>query len=186
MKKQTNIFLVVILVVVSIIFGTIYVTNQQLLRIGANSPQIQLAEDMAKSLDNGTNPVSVANSKVDIGSSLATFIIIYAKSGQVVSGNGYLNNKIPTVPMGVLQHSEGKEYNFVTWQPQNNVRIASVSVSAKNYYVFSGRSLKEVEKQEQSTLLFAILGWFGTIVVVGIGFGLVNIIHKKHNKEYHG
>jgi hypothetical protein len=172
-----------ILVIITIIFGTIYITQQQSLRISANSPQIQLAEDTAVSLNNGTNPVSFADNRVDMGNSLAPFIVIYSKSGRVVSGNGYLDNKLPTVPIGVLQHSDGKDYSFVTWQPQSNVRIASVSVSAKNYYVLAGRSLKEVEKQEQSQLEFAVLGWVASIIVTVLGYTFVNKAHKKNVKD---
>jgi hypothetical protein len=94
-----------------------------------------------------------------------------------------LNNKIPNTPIGILQHSDGKDYSFVTWQPQDNVRIASVSVSAKNYYVLAGRSLKEVEKQEQSQLQFATLGWVGSVIVVTLGIVLGNIDRKKHTER---
>jgi hypothetical protein len=183
MKKYKKLYTLVILIAISIIFGTIYITQQQSLRISANNPQIQLAEDAAASLNNGTNPVSFANNRVDIGSSLAPFVIIYSKSGRVVSGDGYLNNKIPNTPIGILQHSDGKDYSFVTWQPQDNVRIASVSVSAKNYYVLAGRSLKEVEKQEQSQLQFATLGWVGSVIVVTLGIVLGNIDRKKHTER---
>jgi hypothetical protein len=179
MHKRKSVYLAIVIIVITIVFGTIYVIGQQSLRIGANSPQIQIAEDAAVALNNGTNPVSFANNKVDMGESLSPFIIIYDKSGKVVSGDGYLNNKIPSVPFGVLQNSVGKDYSFVTWQPQSNVRIASVSVSAENYFVFSGRSLKEVEKQEQSQLQFAEFGWALSVIVVIFGV----IVDKKMHKE---
>ncbi|MCX6728656.1 MAG: hypothetical protein NTV39_02725 [Candidatus Saccharibacteria bacterium] len=169
MIKPRTILTIVSLVVITIIFGTMYISQQQLLRISANSPQIQLAQDTAAELNSGTSPASLTKNRIDIGNSLAPFVIIYSRSGQLVSGNGYLNGKIPTVPIGVLQHSNGKDYSFVTWQPQDNVRIASVSVSANNYYVLAGRSLKEVEKQENSQLQFAMFGWIVSVVVIIFG-----------------
>jgi hypothetical protein len=180
MEKRRLLYPAITLVLITIIFGTIYVIEQQSLRISANSPQIQIAEDAAVALNNGTNPVSFANNRIDIGQSLSPFIIIYNKSGNVVSGDGYLNNKIPKPPLGVLKQSKNKDYNFVTWQPQGNVRVASVSVSARNYYVLSGRSLKEVEKQEQSQLQFAEFAWAVSVVVLIIE---VLIDKKMHNKR---
>jgi hypothetical protein len=180
MKKHELLYFAIALIVITIIFGTIYISGQQSLRIGANIPQIQLAEDTAAALDNGVNPATVADKRVDMNKSLAPFVIIYSKSGRTISGDGYLNNKIPTAPIGVLQHSDGKDYSFVTWQPQNNVRIASVTVSSKNYYVLSGRSLKEVEKQEQMQLQFATLGWLGSVIVVISGLFIGKKSSDKH------
>jgi hypothetical protein len=180
MKKHESLYLAVALIVTTIIFGTIYVTQQQSLRISANNPQIQLAVDTAADLDNGMNPITIADKKIDLNISLATFVIIYSKTGHTISGDGYLNNKIPTAPLGVLRNSDGKDYGFVTWQPQKNVRIASVTVSSKNYYVLSGRSLKEVEKQEQTQLQFATLGWLGSVFVIILGL----LIDKKFSNKH--
>jgi hypothetical protein len=161
--------LLVVLAVVTIIFGTIEVTVQQSLRMGANDPQIQLAEDAASALNDGASPLSLVQSKVDINKSLAPFVIIYDKSGHVVSGNGYLNGRLPTIPIGALTSSRGQDYSFVTWQPQNDVRLASVSVAANNYYVMSGRSLKEVEKREQQTMRLVAFGYALSVFVILAG-----------------
>jgi hypothetical protein len=82
---------------------------------------------------------------------------------------GYLDGKIPIVPLGVLENSKGKDYNFVTWQPKSGVRIASVSVSAKNYYVLSGRSLKEVEKRIDLLFNYVAFGCAFTTSLVLFG-----------------
>ncbi len=184
MKKHKILYVTFLLAIITIFFGTIYITLQQSLRIGANNPQIQLAQDAAESLNNGINPVSFADSRVDIVKSLSPFIIIYSKSGHAITGNGYLNNKIPTIPDGVLQNSDGKDYSFVTWQPQDKTRIASVSVSAKNYYVLSGRSLKEVEKQIQTMTVYVLLGWFSSIVLILIGYFFANKQHEKRIQNH--
>ncbi|HUC96709.1 MAG TPA: hypothetical protein VMR16_03555 [Candidatus Saccharimonadales bacterium] len=181
MQRPRFLIIAIALIVTTIIFGTIYASQQQILRIGANSPQIQIAEDAAESLNAGINPISFTDTKVDIGKSLADFIIIYDKSGHIVSGDGYLNNQMPTVPIGVLKQSDGKDYSFVTWQPQTNVRIASVSVATNKYYVFSGRSLKEVEKQEDKQLQFAAFGWFCSVIVILAGAWINSKFVKKHS-----
>ncbi len=153
-----------------IIFGTIYAGVQQSQRNEANYPQIQLAEDAAVALNSGAKPGVFARTKIDLQHSLRPFIIVYDKSGHVVTGSGYLHGRIPTVAQGVLTVAQGKPYNFVTWQPEPNVRIAAVSVAADKYYVLSGRSLAEVEKNESRTLQLALLGGLASLLVLSAAF----------------
>lgn len=181
MKQQALLLLVVSFGLITIIFGTIYITEQQSLRIGANDLQIQLAEDTATALNNGVAGGNIDSHKIDLARSLTAFIIVYDKTGHIVSGNGYLNNRIPTIPLGVLQQAQGRSYSFVTWQPQADVRIASVSVAANNYYVLSGRSLKEVEKREDILLQLVLIGWLGSILVILVVVGLSLRLVKTGN-----
>jgi hypothetical protein len=155
---RKNVFLIFSLAILLIVFGTIFGVVQQFLRMGANDPQIQLAEDTAAALNHGTPPGQLIAGAVDMQRSLAPFVIIYDKNGKVAAGNGQLSGKIAKAPVGVLRAADGKEYNAVTWQPQSGVRIASVSVAANNYYVLSGRSLKEVEKRENKAMEMAMTG----------------------------
>jgi len=153
-----------------IVFGTMYATVQQSQRNAADSPQIQLAEDTAIALDNGKSPKSLINGSVSLNESLAPFVVIYDKSGKPVAGNGLLDNKLPQVPVGVLTASKGHEYHRVSWQPQLQVRIAAVTVASDKYYVLSGRSLKEVEKNEDLTFQLASIGCLGSLIVLSITY----------------
>ncbi len=155
-----------------IIFGTIYVVAQQTQRADANYPQIQIAEDVAASLNKGQKPSSLIGSKVDMNNSLAPFVIIYDKTGKVEAGSGLLNGKVPTVPKGVLTASDDQTYHTVSWQPQDGIRFAVVSVSANKYYVLSGRSIKQAEKNVTKTLLLAFSGGVLSVIVLGAIFML--------------
>lgn len=173
MKKQLITFLAALIVII-VIFGTIYAAVQQSQRSDANYPQIQMAEDMATQIKDGGGPYGASTlSPVDMGASLAPFTIVYDSKGKVVSGSGYLNGEVPKASLGMLEASKGKDYNAVTWQPASNTRIAAVIVYApvtkakanpktakpiQAYYVLSGRSLTEVEKNENQTLLIAAAG----------------------------
>lgn len=161
-KKYLN--LVSVFALLTIIFATIYVQGLQSLRLSADDPQIQMAEDTVLKLDNGVSPKSLLGGKVDIANSLAPFIIIYDKTGKVVAGNGYVDNIIPAVPTGVLTSATPGRDNKVTWQPQSNIRIASVTSAAQNYYVLSGRSLKEVEVREDRILDLTAAGYVASIL----------------------
>jgi hypothetical protein len=153
--------------IITIIFGTIYAAVQQSLRLSANDPQIELAQEVATKLDEGAKPDDFISGKTDLKQSLAPFVIVYDKSGHVVAGSGYLDRKIPTVAYGVLKAAKSKPYNTVTWQPASKVRLAAVSVAAHDYYVLVGRSLQEVEKRENTALMLAAIGWVAALACFG-------------------
>jgi hypothetical protein len=160
-----------VVAVLTVFFGTAYGIGQQILRLSANDPQIQLAHEVASQLDQGAQAENVAGAyKVNMEQSLATFVVVYDKKGNPVAGTGYLDGARPKVPIGVLNAADGHTDNRVTWQPKDGVRIASVSVSAKNYYVLAGRSLREVEAREQKISQIALGGWAATMVLVLLSF----------------
>lgn len=158
-----------VLALITVVFGTIYAVTQQAQRNDANWPQIQMSSDTAAKLDDKADPLVLMGDQVDITKSLKPFSVIYDKKGKPVAGSGFINDKLPKIDKGVLEHSKGKDYNAVTWKPAQDTRIAAVVVEAKNYYVLSGRSLKEVEKNEDQTLMLSLLGWLvSTLLLLGI------------------
>ena len=114
------------------------IVAQQEIRISANDPQIQLAEDMANVLNNGKT--QALPDTIDISKSLAPFVIVYNLQGDVVSSSARLNNQAPSLPIGALHSSKGTEQsgeNRITWQPQDGVRLASVIVHFNRGYAVS-------------------------------------------------
>jgi len=162
-------------VILTIIFATLYGAVQQSLRLGANDPQIQLAEDAANRLNDGSSPKDVSSGHIDMGSSLAPFVVVYNKQGQALAGSGYLAGSLPTIPLSVLMSAHSGHDNTVTWQPQGSLRFASVEVAADNYYVLSGRSLREVEKRETEIMDIAALGWFMSLLAIAVSYWLTTV-----------
>lgn len=156
--------------IITVLIGTTALVVQQSQRSEANYPQVQMAEDTAHVLQGKASPDGVVATKVAIEQSLAPFTIIYDKTGKPVAGSGYLNGSLPAIPKGVLTASEGKVYNAVTWQPQSGVRIAAVAVAVDNYYIVGGRSLREVERHEQTTMQLAAIGWLLAVAALGITY----------------
>lgn len=160
-----------VVVVLTILFGTVYGTGQQILRLSANDPQIQLAHEVAGQLNDGTQVEDVVGAyKVNIAQSLSSFVIVYDKNGNAVGGTGYLDGTRPKVPIGVLKTADSQSDNRITWQPQKDVRVASVTVAAKNYYVLAGRSLREVEVREQKIFQIALSGWVAALLITVMVF----------------
>lgn len=148
--------------------------------MGADEPQISMAQDTAKLISSGKNPNELANGVIDMSNNMAPFIIIYDNFGKVIAGNGYLDSSIPQVPIGVLSAADNQKQNVVTWQPKKGVRIASVSVKVENYYVLSGRSLEKVENRINSFGKWLVLAW---LVVIASLFALHRATKKKPKKE---
>ena len=158
--------------IIFVIFGTIYGVVQQAQRNEADMPQIQIAQDVAEKLNQGRTPDSQTAWQVNMNKSLATFVIIYDKSGHIVSGSGYLDGAVPAAPYGILTNSQNKAFHRISWQPQSDVRIAAVTVSSSKYYVLSGRSLKQVENNENQTFTIAFLGGVVSSVMLGATYML--------------
>jgi hypothetical protein len=158
---------IMVLLVITVVFGTIYVAVQQSQRNEANWPQIQLSEDMAAKLDDKADPTVLMGDQVNVLKSLKPFTVIFDKQGKPVAASGFIKDKLPTINKAVLDSSKGKDYSAVTWRPSKDVRLAAVTVEAKNYYVLSARSLKEVEKNQNTTLLLSLLGWLVSVLLLG-------------------
>jgi hypothetical protein len=149
--------------------GTVYLVAQQGLRSGANSPQLQMAEDAARALDAGAAPASVTGpATVDIGQSLAPFLTVYDAAGNPLASSGSLDGADPVPPKGVLDSAADGAPNRVTWQPRPGVRIATVTARWGGGTVMAGRSLREVEQREDQALLLVGAGWAATVVAVGV------------------
>jgi hypothetical protein len=169
MKHRHFLWLASALLII-VVFGTIYAVVQQSERRSANMPQVQLAKDAARSIRDQRALMSISSEQVDIKDSLSPFIIIYNTSGMPVKGNGYLDGKLATAPKGMLEASKNRDNNTVTWQPQSGVRIAAVTVSAGDYYVLVGRSLREVEKNEERTLQITAVAGLVSLLILGAMF----------------
>ncbi len=173
----------IVFMVITVVFGTVEVVTQQTLRQNANDPQIQLAQDAATQLNAGTSPTSIVQGKVDPSQSLAPFMIIYDASGRLVTSSGYIGGQVPAAPAGALTAAKGHDYRFVTWQPQTGVRIAAVTVAANHYFVLSGRSLKEVERNEDHVLQLSVMGWIASVVIVVLGMAAYRRLNQITEKR---
>lgn len=143
----------------------VYVAVQGDLRSGANDPQLQLAEDAAAALDAGAAPASlVGPAKVDLATSLASFMVVFDASGAVLASNGVLDGHDPVPPPGLLEEARLHPPDTVTWQPRAGVRIAQVSVPWRGGVVLAGRSLREVERREDQLLLVVAVMWLAGLV----------------------
>lgn len=161
-----------------------FASVQQALRQGLNDPQIQMAEDGAFALDQGAAVASILSTPtIEMSRSLAPFIVIFDNNGKPVASTGMLNGYLPDYPKAALESSKQSGENQVTWQPDPNVRIASVVVPYKDGFVMAGRNMREVEQREQGTENLAIMTWVLTLITTLIVIAAVELFLANHKNE---
>lgn len=145
-----------------LVCGVIYVVAQQGLRIGANDPQIQMAQDGAAALAAGATPASLmGQGPVEMSQSLAPFVIVFDDSGMPLASSARLHGRMAALPGGLLDYVRQHGEDRVTWQPESGVRLATVIVpvpGGPGGFVLAGRSLLEVEKRIDQAQLLSSLG----------------------------
>jgi hypothetical protein len=184
-KLKYFIFWIISIVTITAVMFFIYALAQQGLRQSANDPQIQMAEDAAAQLSAGKNPSEFnSQTKVDIATSLAPYLLIYDNQGQPLASTGALKGEVPNIPPGVLSVAQKFGQDRVTWQPEPGVRSAVVAVPFGNPvsgYVIAGKSLREIEIREDNLLTLTILVWLAGLLASLIILLIVLKIDSKYS-----
>lgn len=143
---------------------------QQVLRLGANDPQIQLADDLTVRLEEGTPPAeALPAGSVDMARSLSSFVIAYDDQGRPLASQAQLNGQTPTPPRGIFDYVRTHNEERISWQPRRDVRIAAVIQrvnGAHPGFVLAGRNMREVEAREALVGQLAGLTWIGMMGVI--------------------
>jgi hypothetical protein len=160
--------------------GLVYVTSQQMLRMGANEPQVQIAQDWAIALEQGYSADSVGSAaKVDIAASLSTFVAVYDDAGKLLASSGQLRGTDPLLPAGVFDYTRRNGEDRVTWQPEPGVRVAAVVVhfgGAKPGFVAVGRSLRETERRDGQMMLISAAAWLVTLAATFVTVAAAQLV----------
>ena len=115
--------------IITIIMGLMYASVQQTYRTNANDPQMQIAYDVRDQLQKAK--AIAFDDTVDLERSLAVFKEVYDDNGNPLQSTGYLDGKMPQLPKGVFENAKANGENWVTWQPQRNVRMVMGIVPCK-------------------------------------------------------
>jgi hypothetical protein len=167
-------------VVLTVASGLLFVGLQQDLRQGADYPQIQLAEDLARHLDTRPDPSGLAlGPSVDLATSLAPFEAVYDSTGRVIATNGTLDGTPPQPPIGVLDTARSAGVDRVTWQPRAGLRFALYAVRWSGGSVVAGRSLRIVEERVNQLQALIAIGWFvGLVLLAGVSIVAARLLRS--------
>ena len=154
-------------IILLVVFGSMYIIAQQILRQGANEPQIQMSYDLARDVASGNQPI-FDQKKVDLAQSPSPFVIVLDDKLRVTASNALLDGKTPIPPKGVFDFAKTNPDDRVTYQPKPGVRMALVVKyfdGKQKGYVAVGRSLTEVEKRSDQLLRMTGIGLVAAIAV---------------------
>jgi hypothetical protein len=183
LKQPIFLHTLVLAVVLTLLGGAAAITMQQMLRRGANEPQMDMASWYAGEITAGENPGDVIPpGYVDMARSLQPFVIFYDEQGKPGPGTGYLDQAVPRPPSGVFDFVRTHGSENVTWQPRPGVRVASViqRVNSKTSgFILAGRSLRLVEQQESLLRRMVIGGWIAIMAFLLGGASLLNRAQRR-------
>ena|SRR5436190_9215437 len=176
-----------IALVITALCGLAYLLTQQTLRLGANEPQIQIAQDAAARLSAGEALTGVVpTGTLDVGRSLAPFTIAYDDQGKVLASTGLLHGQPPALPSGVLDYVRQNGEDRLSWQPEAGVRYAAVVervTGAEPGFVLAARSLRETEDRIGVMGQLAIAAWLATMLASLVLVVLVELILGRERKK---
>ena len=179
--RPALLFNAIVLAGISTILGlALYEIPLQVLRLGANDPQIEMASNLAVYLNqygvsDGLNQGALTvrgGGIVDMAKSLSPFLIVYDDEGRALGSTGQLDGQTPAPPKGVFDYVRSHGEERVSWQPRHDVRIAAVVErvgGAQPGFVVAGRSLREVEVREAQVEHMAGLAWIGMLGLILFG-----------------
>jgi len=163
---------VVAALLVTTIFGSIYAVVQQVERQGANDAPLRLTSQLASTTEStGISADVGAGSRVDLAKSLALFSIVFDSTGTAVSGTGYLDGALATLPRGVIDAARAHGEDRVSWEPRPGLRFAIVAVSAGADVIVAGQSLAPSESRTDSLGTLLLAAWFGTTALLAAAVG---------------
>jgi hypothetical protein len=169
--------------VITLLSGLIYTAAQQVLRLSANDPQIQMAQDAAAALTAGASVESlVPATPVDIATSLAPYLVVYDETSRAVAGSARLHGALPALPSGVFEYVRRAGLDKISWQPEPGVRSAAVVAPAGGAhpgFVMAGRSLREVENRIDSLGNLMLVGWWGTMAAALVAVIAAEFIFRR-------
>jgi hypothetical protein len=155
--------------VTSVTFLALCFGIQQTWRMGADQLPERLAEDAAVAVAAGASPASQATTPtVDIGLSLAPWVVVYDAAGRPVAWGATLDGRPAQVPKGVFASVDdsGPHGDRVTWQPRPGLRQAIAVHKIKGGaggYVAAGQSLREVETRIDVFGVAFLLAWAAAV-----------------------
>lgn len=151
----------------------LYAIPQQLLRRGADDPQVEMADNLVGELEQGiTAGNAIPADTVDLTRSLSPFLIVYDDQGQPLASQATLYGKTPKLPPDLLDSVRQSGERRFTWKPGNSIRIAAVvqRVNGSNPgFVLAGRSLREEGKNQKAVQQMAGVTWAAMLALILVG-----------------
>ena len=160
------------------IFGTVYVVAQQSVRASANTEPAAAAAREVQLLAAGSGTLS--DQRVELTADSGPFVVVYDAGNAPVAGTVVRNGALPVVPSGVLATARLQGQDKVTWQPAAGLRFAVVArAGSDGRVVVGGQSLAPFEDRDTQTLMLVGVGWLASIVCLAGAWILTRFLESR-------
>ncbi len=147
----------------TLILGGAYTMTQQATRQTANDWPNMTAQLVKKQLEAGSAPAEVVASATeapaDLRQDLQGFVIVTDSSRAVLASSAQLDGQTPLPPEGVFKYTAAHGRDKISWQPKDDVRLATIVVPYKGGFVMAGQSLKPYEDRVVIYSVLALAAW---------------------------
>lgn len=172
--------------------GLLALTFQHSLRLAANDPQIELAEDISLRLARGADPQTILTQPaINLRTSVSTYVMVFNRVQEPVVVTALLDNQEVKPPVELFNLTEKNGQTRFTWQPAPGVKSAVVMQyfdDQQTGYLLVGRSLRETDYRITEITQTIMAGWLMimalslvcTIVMERISFQGLQIKSRKN------
>ncbi|UUL77404.1 hypothetical protein NG819_08035 [Pseudarthrobacter sp. Fe7] len=168
--------------ITTLVFGSVYVTLQQ---IGRHSANVAPAAAAAARLQQpGTD--STAGAPLDLTPDSGVFLIVYGDTNSPLSTTVTVGGSTPVVPPGVLDTARALGSDTVTWQPEPGLRMAIVAKQSAGKVVVAGQSLAPFEAADRMTMVFLGAGWLASMLVLAAAYWAAELMDRKQGRNPDG
>ena len=169
----------------TLLLGAAYTMVQQSTRLAADDLPLQTVESIRHQLAKGATPQdAVPVVKTNLRADDTVFAIITNKDQDVLASSASLDGKTPLPPTGVFDFTADHGADNFTWQPANNVRLATRILSYSTDggdYIIAGQSLKQAESRISVYGRLALAAWLAMFawVTLVLVFLRPSVVSKK-------
>jgi hypothetical protein len=164
-------------IIITLIFGSVYVTLQQSGRHSANAAPAAAAAAQVQQM--GFKPTTEPG--LELTADSGVFVIVFGEDNKLTSTTVSLHGAPPDIPAGVLETARTLGSDVVTWQPEPGLRMAVVARQAPGGVIVAGQSLTPFEDSDRMTQLFLAAGWLGSLVVLAGAYAATALARRRRD-----
>lgn len=159
---RTLIIFLLLALLSTLIFGSIYVAGNQILRSLADDPQVEVVEQVANLMkqDIPLEAILGQAEQIDISENNGLFVMIFDKDKKLVGSSAVIGEETPQLPTESFDTANASTGNRFTWKPKEGIRSAVVlkQIGDKGYAA-AGKSLKETDYRTRNMATAIVLAW---------------------------
>ena len=166
--------------VVTVCLAAVYLVMQQVERLGADDAADRLVSAVASNADGvmGAAP----SDRVDAARSDEVFYVVFDQSGHPIGGDGFIDGKLASPPVGIIRAAYDQGTNRVTWETDGGRRFATVELRSGEQVIMAAQSLAPTEARIDRIGMLVLIIWGLSLVVLAVGAGVHVLLARPRSQ----